>query len=110
LKNFSNPNVAESNYTFVSSENGVIKAMHTSPVHFYVDNITFNLKAASAPNTCAVAGVSTSTPTSIYDFSTNYCNMENLLRDLPTSIQVSESVSLLTCPFHDKTMCDKYRK
>eukprot|EP00163_Fabomonas_tropica_P029509 TRINITY_DN634_c0_g1_i2.p1 TRINITY_DN634_c0_g1~~TRINITY_DN634_c0_g1_i2.p1 ORF type:complete len:216 (+),score=54.28 TRINITY_DN634_c0_g1_i2:88-648(+) len=76
--NFTNPKVAENNYTLVSASQSEIKALHTSPVKQYVDDLSFNVVSTSA-TACTISAYSQSRPISLYDYDTNYCNLANLL-------------------------------
>ena len=62
-----------------STEDGIIKATHKTPVKEYVDYLTLNL-TSNNKNECQISGHSTSgTWYAVLDFGTNYCNLRNLI-------------------------------
>jgi hypothetical protein len=75
---------------------------HTTQVHDYVDDLHFAL--APAPPGCKVLASSQSRALSIIDFSTNYCNIHNLLWGASGGVQET----LGECKEHDASKCAKY--
>ncbi|XP_078669814.1 uncharacterized protein LOC144910495 [Branchiostoma floridae x Branchiostoma belcheri] len=66
-------------YTFISSSSTELKGTHTTPVHGYVDDMTFTFMDPQDSPTCNVKAFSTSRVWYAYlDFGTNYCNLRNL--------------------------------
>lgn len=61
-------------------EPSYIWATRTTPVAKYVDDIIFEMSQDG--NTCVVAARSRSETLSMLDYSTNYCNMWNVLENL----------------------------
>jgi hypothetical protein len=98
IKNFSIPEVREGNYTLVSADPNamVITALHTTPTHGYVDDLTFSLKQDGA--NCQLSGASQSRPVSLYDYDTNFCNLWNVAVRTNTNKVGTEKFG--SCPFH----------
>merc|ERR1712080_198979 len=64
-------------YEYTGTSGNVISGTHTTPVHKYVDDLTFTMTESG--QSCSVEGFSTSqTWYAVLDFGTNYCNMRNL--------------------------------
>merc|ERR1711890_77518 len=64
-------------YECTGTSGNVISGTHTTPVHKYVDDLTFTMTESG--QSCSVEGFSTSqTWYAVLDFGTNYCNMRNL--------------------------------
>jgi hypothetical protein len=57
----------------------VLKITHETPTKHYVDNISFDI-SSTASDVCSGTANSKSTPLSIKDYGTNYCNIYNILR------------------------------
>merc|ERR1711874_212414 len=65
-------------YQFLSSSEKTITARHTTPAARYVDDLSF--KMASNNPGCLVEAISKSqTWYAVLDYSTNYCNLRNLV-------------------------------
>ncbi|XP_062509352.1 uncharacterized protein LOC134185556 [Corticium candelabrum] len=97
-------------YTFKSFQGNVMKATHETPVHHYADDQTYTFTNESSGG-CDVQGFSTSEVWYAYlDYSTNYCNMHNLLTgsglDKMPGFQEKSSTSV--CTQYDKPNCAKY--
>ena len=83
-----------------------VKGTHKTPVHKYVDDISFALSAASATACSAKAFSTSETWYAVLDQGTNYCNLHNLVAatGLPFSEQTSDSV----CTQYSKAQCAKF--
>ncbi|XP_060552401.1 uncharacterized protein LOC132713737 [Ruditapes philippinarum] len=96
----------------ISSETGTtLKIIHETPVHNYKDTVTFTFSQGSTADSCNVHGYSTSqTWYAVLDYSTNYCNMRNLLEgsNLHTSTGFTETTDDSICTQYSKRNCDKY--
>ena len=93
-------------YDFVEqSENQYIWATRTTPVAKYVDDVGFEFTQVG--NDCRVQGSSKSRTTSYYDYSTNYCNMYNPIKN--TGVYTSLTVSECKFPADEPdVVCNKY--
>jgi len=92
-----------------SPTNTILTATHTTPVHEYVDDLTFTL--TSSGSECQVQGYSTSeTWYAHLDFGTNYCNLHNLITGsgLDKTVAYSESTSDAVCTQYSSADCTKY--
>merc|ERR1712212_284477 len=96
-----------------SVEDNLIQASHITPVIRYKDDLFFRLTEGEN-GSCDVFGHSHSTGPAYYDFTTNYCNLRNLmtgsgLADLNGS---SEDSSTSLCMQYDRIKafgnCNKY--
>ncbi|XP_053374680.1 uncharacterized protein LOC123532335 [Mercenaria mercenaria] len=96
----------------ISSQTGTsLKLVHETPVHHYKDTVSFTFAQGSSADTCNVHGYSTSqTWYAVLDYSTNYCNMRNLLEgsNLHTSAGFTETTSDSICTQYSKRNYDKY--
>lgn len=78
----------------------------------YVDKFTFTYTDVEGKG-CLVTGCSVAQSTSYYDYSTNYCNMHNVLCGKTENCKVSRHdirqpiEKYSSCPFHDVTMCTR---
>ncbi|XP_052813857.1 uncharacterized protein LOC128240905 [Mya arenaria] len=98
-------------YTVKSDADLKITLTHETPVHHYVDDITFTFAAGTTAGTCAVHGYSTSeTWYAVLDQSTNYCNMRNLLEgaNLHTTAGFLETTNDRICTQYSSHNCAKY--
>ena len=93
------------------SDSGKIKAQRTSH-DGYVDK--FDVVYQESGEGCVVRACSESQVRSMYDFSTNYCNVHNLLCNKDEgcgkssdNFEYDETFGFMRCPFHDATMCDR---
>ncbi|CAH1798177.1 unnamed protein product [Owenia fusiformis] len=96
-------------YALVSRTDRIIKATHTTPKKGYVDDLTFTFTQNS--NICNVNGHSTSeTWYAVLDYSTNYCNLNNLITGagLDKAKAYSETTSDRICTQYSSRNCDKY--
>jgi hypothetical protein len=98
----------EKNYTMVARTNTTITALHTTPVAKYVDDLSFTATQSGA--SCSVDAFSISRTLSLYDYSTNFCSLFNLMRAFPSTVTYTTTLGNDQggCPWHDQTMCDKY--
>ncbi|KAF0305743.1 hypothetical protein FJT64_002495 [Amphibalanus amphitrite] len=97
-------------YKYLSTEDGVVKGTHTTPVSHYVDDLEFTFDDAD-DGSCTVHGFSTSeTFYAVLDMSTNYCNLRNLLAGsgLDRSNGFSERTSNSICTQRSSANCDVY--
>ncbi|KAI8789733.1 hypothetical protein BgiMline_001534 [Biomphalaria glabrata] len=97
-------------YTFISFENSVLKATHTTPVKNYVDDLTFLFKPKSADG-CLVNGNSRSeTWYAVLDYGTNYCNLHNLITGsgLNETAGYREETENGRCTQYSSANCEKY--
>ncbi|KAH9503220.1 hypothetical protein Btru_068497 [Bulinus truncatus] len=97
-------------YTFVSFENSVLKATHTTPVKQYVDDLTFVFKE-NEPEVCLVNGYSRSqTWYAVLDYGTNYCNLHNLITGsgLNETKGFTEETNNGRCTQYSSANCEKY--
>merc|ERR1712079_89016 len=65
-------------YVHTETSDQFVKGSHITPVIRYVDDIIFE-KLEEDENVCTVHGYSFSTGPAYYDYTTNYCNMRNLM-------------------------------
>lgn len=92
-----------------SSTNTILSATHTTPVHKYVDDLTFTLTPMGS--SCQVQGYSTSeTWYAHLDFGTNYCNLKNLITGsgLDKTNPFSENTNDDVCTQYSSADCTKY--
>ncbi|XP_005101932.1 uncharacterized protein LOC101846747 [Aplysia californica] len=96
-------------YEFVSFDNNILKAKHTTPVKHYADDLTFVFKPNSS--LCLVNGKSSSeTWYAVLDDGTNYCNLHNLITGsgLDKLKPYKESTSNSKCTQYSSANCEKY--
>ncbi|XP_060086198.1 uncharacterized protein LOC132565567 [Ylistrum balloti] len=96
-------------YVLVSNDGNVLKATHETPLHPYIDDISFTFTANG--NGCNVAGYSRSETWYAYlDFGTNYCNMNNLITGsgLSTAVGYKETTSDDICTQYSSANCTRY--
>jgi len=97
-------------YEYKSTEGMVVKATHTTPVHMYVDDLTLTFEDG-ADGGCTLHGFSTSeTIYAVLDYSTNFCNMKNLITGagLDMGDGYSETASDDTCTQYSAADCDTF--
>ncbi|XP_059148725.1 uncharacterized protein LOC131935970 [Physella acuta] len=97
-------------YKFISFDNSVLKATHTTPVKNYVDDLTFVFNSNSTTS-CVVNGFSTSeTWYAVLDYGTNYCNLHNLITGsgLDLTANYKEATDNGRCTQYSSANCDKY--
>merc|ERR1712083_894332 len=63
-------------YKHTGTDGWVTTGTHTTPIHRYVDDLTFTL---IPENGCIIEGHSISETLSVLDFGTNFCNLFNLM-------------------------------
>merc|ERR1712241_140202 len=100
-------------YVHKQTSNNVVKGSHITPVIRYVDDISFTV-LDSGESFCSLKGHSFSTGPAYYDFTTNYCNMRNLMvgAGLVELEGYKEESSTDLCMQYDKIKafgdCNKY--
>merc|ERR1711953_245540 len=100
-------------YRFTDASDNFVKGSHITPVIRYVDDIILE-KLGETVDGCQVHGHSFSTGPAYYDFTTNYCNMRNLMTGTGMSeLQgYREDSSTDLCMQYDKIEafgnCNKY--
>merc|ERR1719352_1362345 len=82
---------------------------HTTPIHRYVDDLTFTFVEGSDP-TCLVDAYSVSETLSLLDYGTNYCNLFNLMdgSGLVNDPAFSEDTNNFICTQRSSADCDIY--
>lgn len=98
-------------YTLKSANKHFIVAQHTTPVHKYVDDLTFKLSSSFVNGSCYVSGFSVSEVWyAVFDYGTNYCNLHNLIEGsgLDKVSGYSESTSNFNCTQYSKANCTIY--
>jgi len=66
-------------YVHKETNSRFVKGSHITPVIRYVDDIIFEKLTERNNNYCKIHGHSFSTGPAWFDFTTNYCNMRNLM-------------------------------
>merc|ERR1712076_339538 len=74
----SSPHGQKCLYKHTGTNGAVTEGTHTTPIHRYVDDLTFTFIEGDSP-TCLVDAFSQSETLSLLDFGTNYCNLFNLM-------------------------------
>uniref|UniRef100_V9L069 Uncharacterized protein n=1 Tax=Callorhinchus milii TaxID=7868 RepID=V9L069_CALMI len=98
-------------YTLKSANVHYIVAEHTSPMHKYVDNITFRLVSSLGRDSCYVSGFSVSEKWyAVFDYGTNYCNLHNLIEGsgLDKVPNYSELTNNFQCTQYSSANCTIY--
>ncbi|XP_067855039.1 uncharacterized protein [Heptranchias perlo] len=98
-------------YTLKSANEHYIVAEHTTPVHKYVDNLTFRLASSLDKRSCYVTGSSVSELWyAVFDCGTNYCNLHNLIEGsgLDKVSGYSESTNNFKCTQYSSANCTIY--
>jgi len=98
-------------YNKISLDGNVLKAIHTTPVRKYIDDLTFTFQTNSKTKGCDVTGFSTSrTWYAVLDFGTNYCNLHNLIEGAGYTKDklYSEQTSDRVCTQYTSRNCEKY--
>jgi len=105
------PNGQKCLYHFISNDGLSTNGTHTTPIHRYVDNLLFKFTPKPLGYFgCVVDAYSQSTPESILDYGTNYCNLFNLM-DGSGLTQVSdftEETNDSICTQRSIADCDKF--
>ncbi|RDD40198.1 hypothetical protein TrispH2_007141 [Trichoplax sp. H2] len=106
------PSAREScNYKLLSASSTQIRASHATPVHRYVDDLTFLFFPSKTSSTCMSKGYSKSTIFfAILDKGTNYCNMHNLITGsgLDKVPEYKETTSNSICTQYSSNNCTYY--
>ncbi|KAK7110172.1 uncharacterized protein [Littorina saxatilis] len=98
-------------YGLTSKTSTQLQAKHVTPVKHYVDDLTFTFKPEGGGSGCQVDGYSTSeTWYAVLDYSTNYCNLHNLITGagLDKVSGYSEQTSDSICTQFSSANCEKY--
>ncbi|XP_064410820.1 uncharacterized protein LOC135355128 isoform X2 [Latimeria chalumnae] len=98
-------------YTLEHVDAGKITAKHTTPRNKYVDDLTFTLIPTEGQKSCHVIGFSISELWyAIFDFSTNYCNLHNLVEGsgLDKVPGYTETTSNSECTQYTRANCTVY--
>jgi len=96
-------------YKLVSNDGTTLTATHTTPKKNYVDDLKFVF--TSKGQQCQVTGTSSSeTWYAVLDYSTNYCNLHNLITGsgLDKVSGYKESTSDSVCTQYTSANCEKY--
>ncbi|RUS71995.1 hypothetical protein EGW08_020243 [Elysia chlorotica] len=92
-------------YALTSYDGATLKGKHTTPVKHYVDDLVMMFKAAG--NGCAIHGFSSSeTWYAVLDYSTNYCNLHNIITG--SGLDFKETTSDDICTQYSSANCEKY--
>lgn len=92
-------------YSITTATATEVKGTHKTPVHKYVDDISWALSAAGEG--CAAKAFSTSeTWYAVLDQGTNYCNLHNLMA--ATGLAFGETTSDSICTQHSSADCSKF--
>jgi len=97
-------------YEYKSTEGNVVKGIHITPVHNYVDEMILTFTDGDS-GSCMMNGLSVSTIVYAHlDMGTNFCNMKNLITGagLDMTEGFSETASDDTCTQYSTADCDKY--
>merc|ERR1712018_621445 len=86
----------------------VTTGTHTTPIHRYIDDVTFTFTQET--DYCSIDGYSRSRTTSVLDFGTNYCNLFNLMdgSGLTQDPALTEDTNDDICVQYSQADCDKY--
>ncbi|XP_062898455.1 uncharacterized protein LOC134343618 [Mobula hypostoma] len=98
-------------YTLKSANEHYIVAKHTTPVHKYVDDLTFKLTSSLDKKSCYVSGFSVSELWyAVFDHGTNYCNLHNLIEGsgLDKVSGYTESTNNFKCTQYSSANCTIY--
>ncbi|KAK7476473.1 hypothetical protein BaRGS_00032308 [Batillaria attramentaria] len=98
-------------YKLTGNAENKVTATHTTPKKKYVDDLTFDFTPTGGNSGCQVQGKSTSeTWYAILDYSTNYCNLHNLITGAGLDKQPGyvESTSDSVCTQYSSANCEKY--
>ena len=98
------------NFTSYQEEDKIITATHETPKHRYIDDLTFKLSEVSSVK-CDVKATSRSrTWYAVLDFSTNYCNLRNLIEGAGLSEMESfeEMTKDSVCTQYSSRDCQRY--
>merc|ERR1711953_1428885 len=96
-------------YHHTGTEGLVTTGTHTTPIHRYVDDLTFTFIEGSDP-TCLVDAYSQSETLSLLDYGTNYCNLFNLMdgSGLVNDPAFTEDTNNFICTQRSSADCDIY--
>merc|ERR1712198_66746 len=100
-------------YVHKKTTSSKVSGSHITPVIRYVDDLSFTV-LTSSESSCTLKGHSFSTGPAYYDFTTNYCNLRNLMvgTGLASLEGYKEESSTDLCMQYDKIKaygnCNKY--
>ncbi|TRY80531.1 hypothetical protein TCAL_08863 [Tigriopus californicus] len=105
----SEPNGQKCKYKFTGSDGNVVTGTHTTPIKLYVDELTFTFYPRDVGG-CAIDGYSLSTPESILDYGTNFCNLYNLMDGSGVTADpgFTETTNDYICTQYSERNCDIY--
>lgn len=97
-------------YHLLGETTTVVQVSRDAASGGYVDKINFTFQDVGS--NCLVTACSESQGTSVYDYSTNYCNIHDLYCGTADKCKVAvhdfaSTESLKSCSYHDATMCLK---
>jgi len=94
-------------YKHTGTEGLTTTGTHTTPLHRYVDDLTFTFVPGDG---CLVDAYSVSETLSLLDFGTNYCNLFNLMdgSGLANDPAFSEDTNDFICTQRSSADCDIY--
>merc|ERR1711935_296738 len=96
-------------YKHTGSDGLTTTGTHTTPIHRYVDDLTFEFIPQSNSG-CLVDANSISETLSLLDFGTNYCNLFNLMdgSGLTQDPTLTEDTDDFQCTQYSSADCDIY--
>jgi len=103
----SSPHGQKCLYKHTGTDGMVTLGTHTTPIHKYVDDLTFTFISGDG---CLVDAYSQSETLSLLDYGTNYCNLFNLMdgSGLTNDPSFSEDTSNSQCTQWSTADCDIY--
>ncbi|KAK3611300.1 hypothetical protein CHS0354_015714 [Potamilus streckersoni] len=96
-------------YTLKTNTDTMVAGTHETPVHHYIDDVSFTLTPSGS--TCSVSGSSRSEIWyAVLDYGTNYCNMHNLITGsgLDKVSGYTEKTNDDVCTQYSSADCEKY--
>merc|ERR1712079_901074 len=104
------PNGQKCLYKHTGSDGLTTTGTHTTPIHRYVDDLTF--KFVPSDSGCLVDANSISETLSLLDFGTNYCNLFNLMdgSGLTQDSAYTEDTNDYQCTQYSSADCDITKK
>merc|ERR1711953_84604 len=106
------PNGQKCKYKHTGDVDLVTTGTHTTPIHEYVDDLTFTFEVSQsrADVKCVVKANSISETLSLLDYGTNYCNLYNLMdgSGLVNDPAWSEDTNDRKCTQYSDAQCDIY--
>jgi len=107
------PNGQKCKYKHTGDEGLVTTGTHTTPIHEYIDDLTFTFEVSQSISEdvkCVVKANSISETLSLLDYGTNYCNLYNLMdgSGLVNDPAWSEDTNDRKCTQYSDAQCDIY--